>query len=181
MHIPSSLHPSASTRPSQPRQQHPQPGEEVVLLQDDMEQANDTWLLRGPWGRVEADGRGKVFTESPDGPYEPNANVRLVSQPIRLDVKDPRLEFALRFDTQPGADPVTVEIAENHAHKTLRHDWVELARFSGQSDWGFYSLALNGWENKEIQFRFRLQSDSQDQREGLQVDDVKLYGRALEV
>jgi len=153
------------------------PGEQVVLLRDDMESENENWLLRGPWTRVQTEDHGKVFADNAGAGYEANANVRLVSQPILLNVHDPRLEFDLKFDTQPGVDPVTVEIAENHHDKTLRHNWVELARFSGQSGWGSYALALNGWEDREVQFRFRLQSDATDQRQGLLVDNVLLSGQ----
>ncbi len=169
-----SVRPETKTQPAS--QQPPTCPDLVVILRDDMETENQNWLLRGPWGKVDAEGHGKAFSDSPAGNYEPNSNVRLVSQPLKLECKDVFLEFDLKTDTQGPQDPVTVEIAENHPHKTTRHDWVELARYDGQQDWQHVKLPLAGWEGKEIQFRFRLQSDAEVQKDGLLVDNVLLAG-----
>lgn len=167
--------PPSSLSPTERLKRQPLPEDQVVLLWDDMEGEGHDWLLRGPWAKVDSPCHGKVYADSPLGQYDPNANVRLVSQPLHLDVDAPFMSFALKVDTEAGADPVTVEIAENHPHK--RHTWVELARYSGQMDWQIGNVSLAGWEDKEVQVRFRLQSDSQNQADGILVDDVLIAGK----
>ena len=147
----------------------------VVVFEDKLETDTGRWLLRGPWARQETPGHGFAYHDSPDGPYAPDANVRLVSQPFRLDVAEPVLQYCLAHETEPGADQVTVEIAENHPH---RHDWKVLEAADGVSGWRQGEVSLAGFEGKEVQIRFRLTSDGQNQYAGLWVDDVVVGGSA---
>ena len=143
----------------------------AVPFRDDFETDSSDWTTTGGWARVDAAGRGKVYTDSPGGAYPENCDAALTSRRISLaEVSGPRLFFSERHDTEARCDFLRVEVSEDGA------TWTELARYDGYGAWTDRALDLGPWEGKTIQIRFRLTSDGSMNKDGAYVDDVRISG-----
>lgn len=143
-----------------------------VVFADDMEGDAGRWTVQGPWGKVEAPGRGKVFTDSPKGAYGPDSDTWIASRPLDLrGVRNPVLTFAERHDLELNSDSCRVEVSDDGGRK-----WRELARFTGFGDWQDRRVELAGLEGKTVQVRFRLVTDGAIQKDGIHLDDVRVSG-----
>jgi hypothetical protein len=144
----------------------------AFAFSDDMETENDNWTADAGWGKVAVEGRGQVFTDSPEGAYGENANTALTSKAFDLSqVGNPRLSYNLKFDTEAGYDAVHVELTADGGQT-----WSEIAKYEGTEDWKSYEHDLSGLGNQSVQVRFRLSSDGSLQKDGVYVDDVKVAG-----
>lgn len=113
-----------------------------------------------------------VYTDSPEGSYGANASTSLTSRALDLStVKNPRLSYNMKLDTEAGYDQVHVEMTEDGGQT-----WSELASYDGTEDWKNYEHDMSAHEGKTIQVRFRLSSDGSLQKDGVYVDDVKVAG-----
>lgn len=145
----------------------------AVAFKDDFESDSGLWTAGGTWGRVAAEGRGMVYTDSPDGSYANSANdPGLVSKPISLaSVGNPCLLFSEKHDTEARFDFARVEITQDGGKS-----WTELARYDGTSDWTDRSIDLKAYEGKDVQLRFRMTSDGSVSKDGVYIDSVKIAG-----
>ncbi len=144
----------------------------AFAFSDDMEAETDNWVADAGWGKVTEEGRGQVYTDSPEGSYGENANTALTSKPFDLSaVGNPRLSYNLKFDTEAGYDAVHVEMTTDGGQT-----WSELASYDGTEDWKTYEHDLSGFADQTVSVRFRLSSDGSLQKDGVYVDDVKVAG-----
>ncbi len=144
----------------------------AFAFSDDMEQESENWAPDAGWGKVAVEGRGMVYTDSPEGSYGANASTSLTSRALDLStVKNPRLSYNMKLDTEAGYDRVHVEMTEDGGQT-----WSELASYDGTEDWKNYEHDMSAHEGKTIQVRFRLSSDGSLQKDGVYVDDVKVAG-----
>lgn len=144
----------------------------VVVFDDSRRASGDAWTARGGWARVNVPGHGKVYTDSPGGPYPPDADTWIQSGPIALGgCVNPTLKFSEKHDFEPNFDFAHVEISDNDGK-----DWHEVARYTGSEDWKTRSISLRQYDGKTIQVRFHVTSDSSQQREGIYVKDIEIMG-----
>ena len=143
----------------------------AVAFKDDMEAENDNWTADGTWARVDVEGHGKVYTDSPDGSYGDDADTALTSKTFDLSgVGSPRLSFNLKMDTENNYDYLHVEVTEDG------QTWNELAQYDGNNAWAEKAIDLSAYEGKQVQVRFRLTSDSSVSKDGVYIDNVKVAG-----
>lgn len=148
-----------------------------VAFYDDFEKESDTFSGKG-WGKVEAANRGRVWTDSPGGDYENNADSSLTSKPISLaEMKGSILGFDARVATEAKYDKVYVEMAEVPA-EGQDPSWTQLASYDGTSHWKSYELDASAFDGKSVMVRFRLTSDGSIAGDGFYVDNVILASRA---
>ncbi|MFA5506953.1 MAG: S8 family peptidase [Vulcanimicrobiota bacterium] len=124
------------------------------------------------WSLVDEPGRGKVYTESPNGDYPPNRDAQLTSNKFSLEeFKRPVLHFDSKIDVELKHDKFVVEIEKYGWFG--RRSWEQLARFDGLSDWQNHKLDLSGYTGKDdMRIRFRLESDKDRNRDGVYLDNV---------
>lgn len=121
------------------------------------------------WGQVDEEGRGRIWSDSPGSSLKNFNNLALVSQPFPLpEAPDANLKFDLRHDLEEGADFMHVEVK----HKD--QDWTAIEQISGKSDWTEHAVDLSAYRGKEIQVRFRVQTDASGASPGCYLDKVRM-------
>lgn len=144
----------------------------TIAFKDDFEADSGQWTAAGGWARVSVPGRGMAYTDSPNGAYPDNADSKLTSKPISLaGVKNPRLLFSEKHDTEARYDFARVEISDNGGKS-----WSELAKYDGTQDWTDRNFDLKAYEGKTVQVRFRVTSDGSIDKDGLYVDNLRIAG-----
>ncbi len=142
-----------------------------VAFEDRMEGDASQWIPQGQWARTEWDGHGKVWTDSPDAPYNNDSNTSLTSKPISLaGVSGATLLFDARYEIESGFDFLNVEASENGK------DWTTLGRLTGSREWGTNQMDLSAYDGKNIQVRFRMQADGSINADGFYLDNVVVAG-----
>ena len=145
-----------------------------VAFQDDFETDAPNWISQGGWGKVTVPGRGRVFTDSPNGPYSADADTWIASRPIDLrGVRAPVLTFSERHDLETARDFCRVEISDDGGRK-----WRQVASYTGSDGWTKRVVDLAAFEGKAVNVRFRLVSDGAFQKDGVYIDDVTISGDA---
>ncbi|MBI3929835.1 MAG: hypothetical protein HY319_30130 [Armatimonadetes bacterium] len=128
------------------------------------------WSPSGSWGRLEVPGRGKVWTESPEGNYPDRADMALTSEPVSMrGLFGCRLEFETRYKTE-DCDSMKIEASTDGEH------WTALDSFSGTGEWGPRSVDLSAYDGAEVRLRFRFTSDSSRNYDGVLLDRIRLTG-----
>lgn len=144
-----------------------------VAFSDDFDGTLENFTGEGAWDRVEVEGRGRVWSDSPEGNYEPNANRSLTSRALDLSsVQRPLLTFEAAYDLQSRKDNVAVELSEDG------QSWTSVSNLTGRSDWKSHSVDLSAFEGKTVQLRFRLTSDDKIERDGIKLDNLVILGDA---
>lgn len=147
-----------------------------VAFSDDFESDSATFSGEG-WGKVDVEGRGKVWTDSPEGQYGNNANTSLTSIPISLaGMKGSVLGFDAKVATEPKFDKVFVEVAEVPA-QGQEPSWTQLTSYDGTRDWNSCQVDLSAFDGKDIQVRFRLTSDGSVTGDGFFLDNVMIASK----
>ena len=123
------------------------------------------------WTQVPAEGRGLVYTESPDGEYPADRDAILVSKPFSLKgFRNPVLHFDAKVDVEKKHDSFSVEIEKDG---WFGKKWQRVASFDGLSDWRTQKLDLSDYSGKdEVKIRFRLESDRDRNRDGVYLDNI---------
>ena len=122
-----------------------------VAFEDD---GNPENFSTDSWAQVDVPGRGKVWTDSPEGDYGNNVNSAITSRTVSLaDLSGSKLIFDAKWATENKYDKVAVEVSQDG--KT----WAPQATYTGSSDWASRSVDLSKFDGQDIQFRFRLTSD----------------------
>lgn len=123
-----------------------------------------------------------------DDTYENNADNWLMSPEISLhNLSCAYLNVYIRNSLDGDDlhyqydDPLWMEITTGGdrfepvcGHMGGRNDDPEIYDMGG---WGFLALDLTRYVGRKIQIRFRMTSDNQDTREGVHIDDFRIFGR----
>ena len=143
-----------------------------VAFEDRGESAESAFAPSEHWSLVDEPGRGKVYTESPDGEYPPNRDAQLVSKKFSLEgFEKPVLHFDSKIDVENKHDEFVVEIEKYGWFG--RRSWSEVASFDGLTDWKSHQIDLSDYTGKDdMRIRFRLQSDKDRNRDGVFLDNV---------
>jgi subtilisin family serine protease len=133
--------------------------------------STDGLTVDAPWGLAEVDGRGTVFSDSPDGEYADDADVSLTMP--SMDVVSPSmvLVFDTAFDLEPGYDFGLVEVSLDGGES-----WKVIDALTGLESWSTKTYDLTSILDgaKTLQVRFHLQVDSTVSKDGWLVDNVKI-------
>ena len=145
-----------------------------TLLADNASAGLANFNAQSPWGlgSTRFVSAPAAFTDSPEGDYAANANTSLSLVPLDLrDISHARLKFQSWCDTEAGFDQGRVEISTNGSV------WTEIWRCSGNAAWTTVDLDLGALDGQSTALiRFRLSSDSFEQRDGWSIDDLVLSG-----
>ncbi|MGE0488691.1 MAG: S8 family serine peptidase [Vulcanimicrobiota bacterium] len=142
-----------------------------LAFEDTMDGGAEKWTADAGWAQVEVAGRGKVWTDSPDGQYGNNANTSLTSQPISLaHYTGATLMFEAKHDLETRYDNLYVEASSDG------QNWSRLQGFTGRSDWASHQLDLSAFDGQNLQLRFRLTSDGSVNGDGFHLDNVVIAG-----
>ena len=147
----------------------------TVAFEDNLDAGPANWTPDGTWGLVEVEGRGQVFTDSPDGNYGNNADTALTSRPISLqNLSESTLLFDAKYDLERVYDNLNVEVSEDGKK------WALLDQITGASDWATRNVDLSAYDGKDVQLRFRLDTDGSGQQDGFYLDRVVIAGRSAQ-
>jgi subtilisin family serine protease len=143
-----------------------------VAFEDRGESAESAFAPSEHWSLVDEPGRGKVYTESPEGEYPPNRDAQLVSKTFSLEgFEKPILHFDSKIDVENKHDEFVVEIEKYGWFG--RRSWEKVASFDGLTDWQSHKIDLGSYTGKDdMRIRFRLESDKDRNRDGVFLDNV---------
>ncbi len=150
----------------------------TVAFEDNIDSDTDNWVPDSGWGKVDVEGRGKVWTDSPDGKYGNDADTSLTTRDIDLNLTGSTLMFDAKIDLENRYDNMYVEVAEvpQDGDGTEELSWNRVASFTGASDWTSHQVDLSAYDGKKVKVRFRLKSDSSVNRDGVYLDNVVIAG-----
>lgn len=147
-----------------------------VAFEDTVDGTANNFTPEGTWAKVEVPGRGKVWTDSPDGAYGQDQDISLTSRPISLkDLTGATLAFDAKFDLENRYDNVHVEVAQVPA-EGAEAQWASAAVLNGTSDWSNREVDLSAYDGKDVQVRFRLKSDGSVNQDGIYLDNFVIAG-----
>ena len=127
------------------------------------------WSVDGDWAQVEQPGRGWVWTDSPDGPYEMDSETSITTQTIDLTgYSGAKLRFEAKHELEDRHDVVKVQVFKGGWWRP----WRTVATLTGESDWKAHTLDLSDFDGKEIQIRFLMEADDSVVKDGFYLDNV---------
>ena len=143
-----------------------------LAFEDNMDGAPDNFTPEGTWGQVDVAGRGKVWTDSPNGNYSDKANTALTTKPINLSgFAGATLIFDEKHDLERRYDNVFVEGSADG------QSWEQLKSFTGSGDWSSQAVDISKFDGEpNLQLRFRLNSDSSQTQDGFYLDNMVIAG-----
>ena len=131
------------------------------------------WTAEGQWSKVVLPGRGEVWTDSPEGHYEPNTEQTLVSPVISLkQTKGNILRFQCKSDLERG-DFLRLQVSSDG--KNWRNAFLQ----EGRSEWAAREIALSPYDGQDLQLKFVFKSDSFSNADGVYISDIEVLGEAL--
>lgn len=146
----------------------------TVAFEDTFDLKDTPWTAEGEWARVPTEGRGMVWTDSPDKDYDNNLDVSITSPTISLkDWRNAQLHFDSRYTIEPGHDSCEVEV---YGKKWWWTKWRSVASLDGYSDWKNTKIDLSDYEGQDIKIRFRLKTDKSRTAYGIQLDNTVITG-----
>lgn len=147
-----------------------------VAFEDTVDGDSNNFTAEGNWAKVDVPGRGKVYTDSPDGAYGNDNDFSLTSKAVSLkDISGATLAFDSKFELENRYDNVFVEVAEVPA-EGAEANWQGAATLNGTSEWGTQEVDLSAFDGKDVQFRFRLKSDGSVNQDGIYIDNIVVAG-----
>ncbi|MGE0493024.1 MAG: hypothetical protein AB7S38_27680 [Vulcanimicrobiota bacterium] len=128
----------------------------------------------GDWGQEKSLLKGQVWSDSPGGKYASSARTSLTSPPIPLaECEQPKVHFSAFYSLEDGYDKVHLEAAGRDGH------WRSLDTFTGSSwMWKHKSYALDAFGRQPVRFRFRLESDGSNEKDGFSLADLRVEDSA---
>lgn len=146
-----------------------------VVLEDNMDGQRSEWTADAGWARVEVEGRGQVWTDSPAGDYDVNYDGAITSKEFSLEgLKNSKLNIDLKYDVEQKHDGVTVEV---YGSSWWMRKWRTVASFDGIDAWKTHQIDISKYDGqKDLKVRVRLESDSSRNRDGVYVDNVVITG-----
>lgn len=151
----------------------------TVAFEETSERKSNNFRAERAWAKVEVQGRGWVWTDSPNGRYRDKEDVSLTSHPISLaNLKGSTLVFDAKTDLEASYDNVFVEVGTPLPGQPNRVSWARVAVLNGTSDWSRQELDLSAFDGRDITLRFRLSSDDSVRQDGIYLDQIMIAGQA---
>lgn len=144
------------------------PAAQAELLED-FEGETTGWTADEPWGTVVEEGRGRVYTDSPEGRYENRHASSLTSPKIDLrEAKDSRLVFDAKYELALF-DGVVLQAKPEGAE-----EWKKLKYFHSLSDWKTHTVDISDYDGEQLNLRFQIGTNKLGQADGFYVDNFKV-------
>ena len=142
------------------------------------EDAPDNWTAEGAWGQQLVEGRGMVWSDSPNGFYERDQNRSLTSKSFSLShFQDAKLQFDCRHDLEINFDKIHLEVSQDPDKKT----WKTLESYNLLEGWHTRQVDLTEFAGSEdVQIRFRLKTDGDVHKDGFLFDRLVVTGTPRE-
>lgn len=132
----------------------------------------DSVVVDGTWGMEVVEGRGNVFSDSPEGEYKNSTDTSLTLESIPVTSTDALLGFETFADIESNYDHGYVEISVDGG------TWKEVKKFTGKTEWSKQVIGLNTFLTPSAKFfkiRFRIKSDNVVTKQGWMIDNVEIY------
>lgn len=147
------------------------PASKMLFEPKDSEE-RDTWKSRWGFAQVEETGRGKVWTDSPDGDYD-NTSSWIQSRDIDLSgAALPKLVFEAKTDLENERDFLEIQIGVK-THPVV-HQWTTVEELTGTHDWKLHEIDLSKFQGKEIRVAFKMKPDGARTQDGVYLDNISL-------
>lgn len=141
-----------------------QAGQERV--RDLLARTSNELVGEGAWAK-----RGGIWSDSPEGPYQPNQSASLSTPPLHLEnFQQVQVSFRAQYDLESGYDSVSLQASANG------QPWETLKSYTGKSDWHEERASLADYEGKTVRLRLLFSSDGSNQAEGFSLSDLKVEG-----
>ncbi|MFA7481358.1 MAG: S8 family serine peptidase [Vulcanimicrobiota bacterium] len=147
----------------------------TVAYQNGFDAQEASWSPEGNWGRVAVEGRGMVWTDSPDGGMTSESSTGITSPTISLkDTANNLLQFDAKYNLG-YSDKVSVQVS------TDGENWTEAStvadRSNRSSDWASHSVDLSAFDGQDVKLRFQLDAGrSSRPADGFYLDNLALLG-----
>ncbi len=127
------------------------------------------------WARVEEEGRGRVWTDTPDGGYEDSTEYDLVSPPLDLSSKrSTTVTFDAKMKTEKW-DFLWVE-ASRDGGQDYEH-FLGVVRGDSPREWTSYSMDLSEFDGEaDVRLRFRFRTSNSGTDDGVYLDNIRVIG-----
>ena len=147
-----------------------------VAFEDGFDGQTSAWTADGSWARTEVEGRGQVWTDSPDGDLTPGVQSGITSQTISLKNNSNSL---LKFDSKHDlnwTDKASVKVSTDGG-ETWNTESVVGGRQNRSSDWAEQTVDLAQYDGQDIKIRFELEAGtSRTAKDGFSVDNMRILG-----
>lgn len=149
-----------------------------IALEDGFDSEISSWQGDGAWGRLDVPGRGKVWTDSPNGTIAPDSKTSLTSPTISLKETSGNL---LTFDSKHDVgilDKVRVQVSSDGGK-----NWSDESLIAGsgnrRSDWKNTTLDLSKFDGQDVKVRFAMEGGQANGRaaDGFYLDNLKILGQ----
>jgi hypothetical protein len=150
-----------------------QPTEKPYFI--DFEEGVGYWDTENGWGisTEEYFSGSHSFTESPNGQYSNNLKSAATLSYFNLEgYTSASLSFYNKYEIESGWDFMWLEASTNGKA------WAELDKFTGnQTSWQQKTYNLSNYLNEPyVVVRFRFESDNYVAKQGMYIDDFKIFG-----
>ena len=144
----------------------------AVPFADNFDAPETGWSTEAEWGRVEEEGRGMVFTDSPKGEYKDGVDNGIVSP--KFDLTDMRSAI-LSFDAKLKAEQWDFLWVEATSNGGEDYQHLQVVRPSENRDWAGYKMDLSAFDGKkDVQLRFRFRTSNKGVDDGVFLDNIKV-------
>ena len=149
----------------------------AVPFADDFDAETTGWAAEAEWGRVEEEGRGMVFTDSPKGEYKDSVDNGILSPKFDLsNMRSSTVSFDFKLKTEKW-DFLWVE-ATNDDGEDYEH--LGVIRPSENRDWQSHKFDLSVFDGSDnVQLRFRLRTSNKGVDDGVYLDNIKVESAEL--
>lgn len=145
----------------------------AIPFVDNFDGEESGWATESTWGRVEVEGRGKVFTDSPGGDYKDGVDNGITSPVFDLsNMRSSTLSFEARLAAEKW-DFLWIEATKDGGDNYEHLDVVRPEENGGE--WQKYKLDLSKLDGEQnVQLRFRFRTSNKGTGDGVYVDNVKV-------
>ena len=149
----------------------------VEVIAENSADNMDGMITDGTWGNLEVDGR-TVITDSPEGLYSRDKNTNVEFPAFVVPNGNLAVSFALKYDIEKKYDFGYFEVSEDG------EAWSTVQTYTGKLlEWETQNLNLDTFLSDEVSslhVRFRLKSDRSVEKDGIFIDDFKIYAPRTE-
>jgi carboxypeptidase T len=177
-------------------------GQASLLLADSARTGTSNWSTGTGWGTTAlAHTPPLAFTDSPSGNYPPNTinSLTMLGTANLASYQYAELRFWTRWSVEPTWDFATVELSTNSGTSwtVLRTEMSRtgsgisggqqpLGSFGYDSytpglTWVEQTADLSSYAGRQIKIRFRMASDAGEERDGIYLDDIRIYAYSTTV
>lgn len=126
------------------------------------------------WGKVPEEGRGMVWTDTPDGDYEDSREYDMVSPSMDLTgVRSATVNFDARMATEKW-DFLWIEASSDGGEE---YEHLGIIRGDAPREWANYTFDMSRFDNQpEVKLRLRFRTSNANPDDGVYLDNIRILG-----